>query len=500
MNRLRVAALLFATMACGPEGGIDLITTEGTAVNRQSLAVDNLYNQLRALEYAVPPVPATQNIDMGRWAAGGNFSGPATTCQIVFEPVKHKQCLPPSVNISAINAILVFNVPNGVTLTANGKSVASSNGQAILDVGNAQKVDWKLQSGAFSYSDTLFIRRVEVAGMGAFTIAAMPVSIIYEPPQNQALTNSASIQFLSESTVIDTISKGSGSTNTPRWIGGEAAMMVGQKMASITPVTRAAWPIIQGIIGALSSQPEMTYGVEVNSDHTLSVKMTDSQMVTTAAHRGPGRGDLIAFYKNARVMWGMDAGQITLTLLDHAGLSIFTAEQLRADIAALANGGVAVSGLDAETLTALIALDPMANTSIRGSIFGGPVLSASRFTKDITLQVNGASYVRTVSHSITTSDRTSKLQTTSTVTDSHGGWLTLLGIGEQTGGKTTTKVSLGASRTTSSTQTKSASIRLDAAATETYKVDVNYDNVFGTFLTRTPPAPIVLPPIGISQR
>jgi hypothetical protein len=392
------------------------------------------------------------------------------------------------VTIHAIRAVLVFRVPNGVTLTANGKGVRSNEGQAVIDVGNAAVVDWKLQSDTYSYADQVLIARPAVSGMGAFTIAALPVSIIYEPPQNAARTNHATVEFTSESTVIETITNGSGSMTNPRWAGEEAALMVGKLMASRTPVTSAAWAPITAVISALSSQPEVTSGIEVNTDHTLSLTMSEHEAITTHAHSGPGHGDLIAFYRDARVMWGMDAGNVTLTLLDTAGLSILTVDQLRADRAALTSGGTAVSGLDRQSLAALIALDPMSRSSqtLVESVLSAPKLRASRFIKKRPVQINGSTYANKLTHVITTSDTRSKLQTTTTVTDSHGGWLTLLGIGSQTAGTTTTKVSLGASRTTSSTRTKSSSFMLDAGPGETYTVDVYYDNVFGTFLLRLP--------------
>ncbi|RYG77443.1 MAG: hypothetical protein EON59_17240, partial [Alphaproteobacteria bacterium] len=321
---------------------------------------------------------------MGSWVAGGNFVGTASSCSVTSSPVKGKICTPPTIPINAISAILKFNVPNGVTLTANGTSVQSSNGQAIVNVGKADLVDWTLKSGAYSFSDKVLISRRDVAGLGAFTIAALPISIIYEPPQNAGRTNSANIQLTSESAVIDTISNGNSTTSTPTWAGGEAALMVGKKMASITPQTSAAWPLINGAISALSGRPEVTDVVEVNADHTLTVKISDSQMVMTRPHSGPGHGDLIAFYKDARVIWGMDAGKVTLTLLDHHGLSVLSVDQLRTDIAALSNGGLAQSRLDVDTLKSLIALDPMASNSPlkADTILSVPTLSPSRFEKD----------------------------------------------------------------------------------------------------------------------
>ena len=84
------------------------------------------------------------------------------------------------------------------------------------------------------------------------------------------------------------------------------------------------------------------------------------------------------------------------------------------------------------------------------------------------------------------------MTTTATVKDANSGWLSLIGIGDPVDDKVTTKVSFGSSRTTTTTNTKSATISLSAGPSESYSVDVFYDKIFGTFLSRTPTAP---PPV-----
>jgi len=106
--------------------------------------------------------------------------------------------------------------------------------------------------------------------------------------------------------------------------------------------------------------------------------------------------------------------------------------------------------------------------------------------------MNGVSYSQSMSHTITESDKTSTMTTTTTLKDANSGWLSLIGIGDPVDDKVTTKVSFGSSRTASTSSTKTTTLSLDAAANESYSVDVFYDKIFGTFLSRTPQA---LPPV-----
>jgi len=494
MKSLRHAlvCLVLATVGCAAGDGSDA-SPEGTAeTKQQKLAADNLYAKLRELEGVLPRPPATATVPMGSWTPNAAFSGVASTCGIVFYPFKHKTCMPPTQTLYGISAVLSFDVPDGVTLTANGKTATSRGGRVVLDVGTADVVDWALSSGDYSVADTLFISRPEVGGVGAFTVAALPVTIVYEPPQNAARTNSASASFAQESTVVTTVSKGSSAASTPVWVAGDAAKQIGVKLAHLLPGGTYASQVLSGILSAWDTV-EPTTTTELNSDHTLSLKVSSSQTITTAARSGPGHGDVVVFYKDARVAWGMDAGRVSLTLLDHGPLAMVTVDTLATDLAAAAAGHAApVTGLDATTLSSLIKLDPLAGSRRPLESFFGASLPLSRFTSDARLLVNGASYSQTLSHTISESDRTSTMSTTTTVKDANSGWLSLIGIGDPVDDKVTTKVSFGSSRTTSTSKTKTTTLTLSAASNENYSVDVFYDKIFGTFLSRTPAPP---PPV-----
>lgn len=513
MNRIGSVTLcaLLAAVGCGPVEDFDREDHENVARARQKLVADDLYAMLRQLEFLLPPPPESETVAMGSWTPGGSFVGTASDCTIVYFPVKQKNCVPPTVDIHAINAVLSFDVPFGVTLTVDGRTVASKNGKVEIDVGQASTVNWTLRSGMIEHSDTVVISRKEVGGVGAFTLAALPVTIVYDPPQNQARTNSASQSFTFERTIVESITSGKGTASAPEWAEGQVAKDIGAKLAAMLAKKiqekhdigegdeKKAIDVLEAIEDVWGKvETEVTHATEVNEDKTLSVKIESDRTFTSSTSGGPGHGDIIVFYKDVRLAWGMDQGRVSLTMIDHGDLAMLTVDTLKADLAAVKAGGTApASGLDAETLTGLIELDPMASISTTvtppvGGILEGVTLPASRFVKHESLIVNGTDYQESLSHTISESDKVSKESTTTTVTDYHPGWLSLLGLGQKEAGKETTVVKLGSSRTTTSSQTKTASVKLSANGGEVLKLEVNYDNIFGTFLVRTPPPP---PPV-----
>lgn len=483
---------------CGPAGGVDEVE-EGVAQARQSLAVDDAYAQLRSLETLLPLPAPTATVNVGTMSSSGVFSGLTTTYSI--DPFSHKPIpMTPIASINGVDLILSFSAPGSgnMTVTANGITVNSYTGVATVNVGRARSVNWSLQAFGLTRSDKLNVSRSSVLGAGAFTLAALPVSIVYEPPQNVARTNAASMTFRTEMTTIQTVTKGSGTTSAPKWATGVVMSDIFNRLANHVGIVNAAkqgLSAVKTLMGSVDSST--TSGTTVNSDSTLGVSQVNVQTMSTNSHTGPGRGDVVVFYKNARVAWVMEDGEVSLSLLDHGAMGVVTIDTLRSDLAAVNAGQVApVTGLDAASLTSLIALDPQAVSNKLGSIFGSaPKLPASRFTKQTTLILSGSSFNNSVSHTVTQSDTTSTTNTSTTVKDYHPGWLSLVGIGETKAGTFTSTMTLGSSRTSTISSTVSANLSLSAGAGESYSVDINYDNIFGSFLTRVPPPPpIVLMP------
>ncbi len=500
--RSAVLSVTLALTACGPEfsEGFDPITGEGIEQVEQSLAVDDLYNKLRQAEGLMTmPLPSETVVVGTLNGSTGAFTG--LTSRYVRDPLTGKPRREfPFATINAVDLIVVFNVSGGgvITLTANGQTATSYNGTVSLDLGRTKRVDWTLQVNGSTRSDTLLVSRPNVVGAGAFTVAALPISIVYEPPMNQARTNSASVAFRQEMTTVTTLSNGSSNSSTPKWAEAVVVKDMFNRLAKHSAVAAGAKSVLsaaQTLLG--SSTSTTTNGTTVNHDGTLGLSQVHTQTISTNAKLGPGRGDLIVFYKNARVLWGMENGDVTLTLIDHGPLGVVSFDSLLNDLNAVRAGQVApVTGLDAPTLEALIKLDPLAPSTNRiikvpGSVLrpNAPTLDPSRFNRETSLILSGSTFQNSFSHTITQSDRNSIMSTSTTVTECNPGWLSLIGVGQDKAGKFTTSVSLGSSRTDTVSSTVSASFSLSAAAGESYTVEVFYDKIFGSFLTRIPPPP-----------
>ncbi len=485
MRQLSPALLMFCFFsACGPVEGFDPLTGEGVAVSRANLTVENLYAKLREGEGLLALPPPTETIAVGRFdCSTGTFTG-LRSFRVIDSSGK-PSWVPPVVSINAVNAVLSFQANCApLTLTVGSQTVTSTTNSISLDVGAQWMPSWTLNGGGRTVSDRLQISRPQAFGAGAFTLAALPVSVVYEPPQNLAFTNRATVSFREEMTTITTVSRSeSNSVTKPKWAARQVFSSIINTLAHKPGIGVAASNFFGGVEAAIgSTETTTTTGTTVNTDSSLGVSQVLSTSISTAAHTGPGRGDLVVFYKNARVAWAMNEGQVSLMLFDHGPLVVATVDTLRADLAAVQSGAVApVTQLDAVTLTGLLSLDPNVQLNPKAST----ALSAPRFKKETSLVLNGTSFNNSVSHTITSTDQTSTLNTRTNVTETHAGWLSVIGIGYD-GSTTSTTLSLGTSRTDVVSNTVSASFDLQAAATESYTVDVFYDAIFDSFVTRKP--------------
>lgn len=486
---LLLASLLLTLAACSGVEGIDPVTGEGVEVARQSLFVDDVYANLRAGENLLPLPPPQATVDMGTLdCATGTFSGLVSTVSLFNgKPIK----TPPMRTINGINAELSFNATcTPVSVTVGGVTVTSNTTNVRFNAGIATRVDWSLRAGTASYADAIQLSRPTAFGAGAFTLTVLPISVVYEPPMNLALTNRATQQFREEMTTITTVSSGSSTATTrPTWGTMQVAGTVLQRLASGAPTNVAGvWAqTALALIG--STDGSTTTGTTVNSDSTLGLSQVTQAQFTTNARLGPGRGDLVVFYKNARVMWVMEQGRVSLALLDHGPLASITVEALKSDLLSVQAGGAAVvTGLDATSLQGLLSLDPSVQLTAKGSL--SSTLPA-RFMRESDVLLNGTSYSSSLSHTVTSAEKTSTTNVRTSVTNNHPGWLSLVGIGFDAS-STTTTLTMGTSRTDLVSSTVSATFDLSAAANESYQVQVFYDSVFGTFLTRKPPAQLSL--------
>ena len=355
------------------------------------------------------------------------------------------------------------------------------------------------------------INRPPILGVGAFTMAALPVAVIYEPtsrpfadrqPNNKASYGVAS--SISTATSVSLSEENSTSTTEPKFEALETFVSILESLTSVAKAvdellkkknekaatgsisTRALSPmtVAQAVIAigsAISSfigeaSTTFTNGTTVTNEHTLAITDAVVTNISTGANDGgPGVGDLIYFLKNARLVWLASDGPIRLALLGYEGVAFRTAGFLKENV------DTGASGLSRETAEALLALDPF--------VAGGPntSLPAARFEPVTTIELNGVDFIQTVSQTITQTDLQATTNTRTTVEDFRAGALAFLGIGVTEDEKVVSTITQRNATSVTTSRTVSTGVELHAGSDELYAIAVFYDRVFGTFAFQSAP-------------
>src|SRR5690242_3324863 len=150
-HKSKFALLFLVAAAC--EGGAATFPNDGE-LKENLLVPGATYSDLRALENAFPIPSGSQNINVGTLdPSTGQFTGLQGDRQCSIDPITHKpRCVtfPPSVDISAVGAVLVFRTPYYLApfrVTINGVTTTAPSGATTLsvDVRRAKSVQWTLQ-------------------------------------------------------------------------------------------------------------------------------------------------------------------------------------------------------------------------------------------------------------------------------------------------------------------------------------------------------------------
>ena len=479
-----IASILLATAttAC-----IDMPDTASDSDDLSS-AVDGELAQAEA-DLSVPQPSAP--VAMGTFNASTNaFTGVKTIT--IVNPSTHKpQTMTPSVDIDAVRAVLTFQITNRgtktVTLTVAGQSVTAPAGATSIsiDVGMAPQAAWTLTVGGASVHDTVNIAR-DLANVGIFSIPVLPLGIVYEPPQDQAKTNVASMSSSETTITVQGLTSTRDSSSKTSFSDSADMAAMFKAIQSVFPSGTPSFLNLGSVASAFGSQEVTTTdGTTANNATTVTTTDTSGDVVSATNHMGPGRGDEVTYYVNAHVAWAMLDNQVKLEMIDADAVRTSTAADLVSDRAALlANPSLKVgpeTGLDLASLKTVIALDPF--------IDGGPTapLPASRFRFVEERALDGGGVVSgTFSHTVTATDGSVSTTYDTTVTDDHAGILGALGLGVTQDGSTTLAIteSTSTARTTGSTVT--ASYTFSSQPNESYAIDVYYDVLFGSIAFRLP--------------
>ena len=380
------------------------------------------------------------------------------------------------------------------------------------------------------------ILRPPVLGVGAFTIPALPVGIIFAPPQGQQAKNSNTFNDTVTTTTTTTVSvSNQNATKTAQaFTPGQLAQNVGTTITQLAAlgallpgVSTTAGPasllsvfssliggqsqsfglgdllkltgsgltsfnnILTGIAGETSNSS--TSSITTTTSNTLSVSVAFSETYGSTAGLGPGEGDRFIYFENVRAVWSNNNGDVGITVLGFDGVAAFDGSELIADQQALASGGTATAtNLDANTLALLLSLDPYSTSN--------PQFAPPRFTPLVPSGVNGGGTSLTGDAFSLTNEKISDTSTTNTnqtinVTDVKPGFIPVL-LGSGNTETTTTVTATNTVTTDQKTDQKTSNVItfIQTSPTDLYNANLYFDNLFQMLLAVDAPPPAASTP------
>jgi hypothetical protein len=398
-----------------------------------------------------------------------------------------------------------------------------------------------------------FVLRPPVVGMGAFTIPALPMAIVYAPPQTQQLKNVAS--YSDTETLTRTVTSAiTSSTSTKTVQAYSAADLIAKVAGAITAVAAvvgtggagaAGGASIAGALselgealtggsksasdstadatkqvsGELSLVSDILNGVDGSpppsetslsaseSDQSLTITLTQLSQYQSAAQLGPGAGDRIVYMPNVRVVWMAVNGEVGIVVLGYDKVTSNAVRDLVEERQRVAAGGSPDAehglGLDVAAIDSLLAQDPMApplltagvpsNVALRPPAIGPPrfVPADPKERSGTSTGANGDQF--SVTFESTTEDK--EVTTTShvNVEDAKPGGLGVL-FGADDNVETTTTTTLTMSQTidTKSDDKLTSTVTFFSTGLDDPYDSLNfYDYTFGTYAYLPPNSPFL---------
>lgn len=382
----------------------------------------------------------------------------------------------------------------------------------------------------------VFILRPPVIGMGAFTIPALPMTIVYAPPQGKllkntatyadtetfqrtvttAITNNTTTKTVQAYSAADLIAKvtaaiaivvavvgtgGTAAAAAPTVAGAltelGAALFGPAKdatdsTASATQAVSSDLSLVAGVLNAVDiSNSSNSDAVQSEDDQSLSLSLSQMSQYSSEAGLGPGVGDRIIYLSDVKVVWMAVNGDVDIHILGYDSVAAYSVQDLLQEQKLIANGGNPTLGLDAATIKSLLIVDPLAPgkptlaTSVRVE---PPLIGPPRFTPANPPGRRGSGTGSTpdtfqASVDTTVEDKQVTTNTQTTVTDFKPGWVSVLFGADDT--ETTTTTTLTNTRTVDiKTDDKIVSTITFVAedAEDMYDVKIFKDLTFGTYV------------------
>lgn len=400
-----------------------------------------------------------------------------------------------------------YPAPAKVSITLGDQTVVANAGQSEILIPIAGQTNLPLSialTGAVTANGTaktisvagilpVTINRL-VVGVGAFSLPALPVSIIYAPPvdsqsKNQS-TASNSVSLGNTSTLAFSSQNGTTIPISPNF---ENIVDMEKDMSVVgAALSKSGNPVATAIGGALtfissglgSSTATISTVDAITAQHALTVSSTSTMSQTAySSQGGPGKGDLISYYYNARVVWYSKNQMMQLAIIGYDGFVQATAQQLSSALKSLQSKPAGTVDpemhVDAATLSSILALDPF--------VAGGQTLipDPKRFTQNSpVLNIDGGLLSYLASKTIVTTDLNSTAHTVTKVNSDAAGFLSFLGLGVTDTSTTQVQTTLSSSLQSSVGKTLTQQVTLFGDGKSIYQCQIYFDNVFGTFAFR----------------
>jgi len=439
---------------------------------------------------------------------------------------------------------------NGGTVITGFPTVSSEATEITLDAGYACSQAFIAENvtppvtrfdltitipGHNDISVSIFIVRPPVVGMGAFTIPALPMTIVYAPPQGlqakntmtysdtetfsrsvtSSVTSSTNTKTTPAYTAADLISKVAGAITAVAAVVGTggagaaggasiagalselgAALTGGAKdandsTASATQQVSSELTLVSDILNALdpSPPPSQSATVTTEQDQSLTLTVQDMSLFGSKAGLGPGVGDRIIYLTNLRLVWMAVNGEVGIYVLGFDGTGANAVQDLIQEEQSLSTGNPPQLGLDLPTIQSLLSQDPL--TATRHSPIGAvepPLVGPPRFVPASPSSrmgsgtgAQGDQFTASFDTATETKNVTTNTQTNST--DAKPGWLAVI-----FGAPNLETVTTSTFTTTQTTDDKaddkitSTVTFFSEGANDPYNVKIFYDNTFGTYL------------------
>jgi hypothetical protein len=443
------------------------------AQTQRNPVTENIYQTLKRYEKDFPRPELLDTLLVGTYdATSGSFEGLKSAELFSATPKPHTMHLPALYTSRTATTALKFKFIHStgfLYVFVNGKKYTANPGESeiVIPVGVTVNISWKVSQGAKSHTDDLKVSRM-IIGSGAYTISYIPIGILYAPPFTNSPANESEYSTASAIGTTITLSNGVESFESrPKMTALNVFNQVldagiGSTADNPDPHVKAANRVLSLIKGAIGNESVTTSIGQIHNDELeiTARSIVEQSFRTPSPTRGYGHTDVFFLLKNPRILWTAINGQLYYTVLDFESVVQITSDDVKqsADPA----------------ISALISMNPMSVATTKPN---APRYSPIASLETRTLYPGNDLRAKVIKQQIT-SRRVTNCNMFSEVHDYTAGYLSFVGIGNET---KTVKQNFTQStiQSVSSSNTEINSIYILNGEKKPITIAFYYDNVFG---------------------